>query len=247
MDELTTKLLLVSNISDNYLINDIYGVIGKNIIDSYYEKIIQLDANKIKLLFWHISRNISLHHILYNGKPYYELSNKWNSSNIKNRPEYDPDIKCNGYFECTASISTIRQRTTDTVEYMYSVEQQPNILENINTEFNEKEISENDKIFLENLIDIDYKKTLITGYKFIQFTNSRGINRDHRGSTHCRINLKFEKQVNINEYITLHDLVQIYYRTKSHKFDTWYELYCGCSVIKKKENFYVNLSHDHGS
>jgi len=215
-------------------------------MDNNYEKVIQLDANKINLLFWYINNNTDLHHILYNGKPYYELSNMWSSDEIVNRPDYDQDINCDGYFECNATIPTICQTKNDVVEYVYSIENTLDILENINGEFN-GELNETNRTFLENLVDIDYKKILITGYKIMMFTNSCGVNNDHRGSTHCRINLKFENKIRITEHITLHDLVQIYYRTKSHKFDKNYEMYCKCKVTKRKENYYINLIFDHGS
>ena len=219
-------------------------------MDNNYDKIIKLDKNNIGLLFWYINYGTELDHIIYNGMPYYELSNEWCSTDIEKRPDYDLDIECTGYDKCTAKVQKIAQEPNDTVEYIYSIDKSGVIIDDTIESFDEKNYEANydaNKQFLESLNNFDHKKILISGYNLMRITNSCGYNRDHRGSTHCRIDLKFEEKIDVNKDITLYDLVQIYYRTKSHKFDKNYEMFVGYRVIKRKDNFYVDLVHDHGS
>lgn len=219
-------------------------------MDNNYDKVIKLDKKNIGLLFCYINYATDLDHIVYNGMPYYELSNMWNCTKIEKRPEYDPDVECTGYDKCTSKIQKITQGPTDIVEYIYSVDTSEvsidSTIEKADEKNYDKKYDEYNQ-FLKSLNEFDHKKILISGYNLMRITNSCGYNRDHRGSTHCRIDLKFESKIDVNKDITFYDLVQIYYRTKSHKFDKNYEMFVNYKVMKRKDNFYVDLVHDHGS
>lgn len=86
----------------------------------------------------------------------------------------------------------------------------------------------------------NYKVTLI---------NKSGINYDHRGSNHTKIELDFHTswELKDNRYKTfVHGL----YRIKSHKFDRCYELFLyitNVEVDRENKTIKIVLKFDHGS
>lgn len=96
-----------------------------------------------------------------------------------------------------------------------------------------------------------FRKIYIRCSKRLVITNCNGINDDHRGSDHTRLILDFHPAVSIkpkHNRIRLADLTDACYRIKSHKFDYWYELYCGIKSHKTSSNtFMATVTYDHGS
>lgn len=87
-------------------------------------------------------------------------------------------------------------------------------------------------------------------YNSIRINNISGYNEDHRGSTHCKIAVPFEQNIIIKLPCTLYDFAVALYRIKSHKWDSWYEMY-GDATIRIPENDIevpvVHVEFDHGS
>ncbi len=83
----------------------------------------------------------------------------------------------------------------------------------------------------------------------LHLINSCGFNEDHRGSDHTMIKLDFHDDYELPDMCSLEEFANACYRLKSHKFDYWYELFCGCSVTRDEDNntVTITISFDHGS
>lgn len=81
------------------------------------------------------------------------------------------------------------------------------------------------------------KKLKIRGIKKINIKNESGINNDVRGVRDVDWKLHFWDNYTVeNENdITFHDLIFMAHKIKSHKFDTWYELYGDITFFKLKK------------
>lgn len=81
----------------------------------------------------------------------------------------------------------------------------------------------------------------------ITMTNDMGIHEDKRGNNYCRVLAIFLDEIEL-ENPTLKEFVNGIWTLKSHKFDKWYELYCGISDYENIDgNIKLNLDFDHGS
>lgn len=81
--------------------------------------------------------------------------------------------------------------------------------------------------------------------------NISGFNHDHRGSDHTRIELPFTDRIRLTPVdgkIKFLDLVQACFDIKSHKFDLWYELFCGIKKFRLEGGDGIaTIVFDHGS
>lgn len=80
--------------------------------------------------------------------------------------------------------------------------------------------------------------------------NKYGINPDTRGTRVLDWKLMFHPTFTITNPrdITLHDLIIAVYKTKSHKFENWYEAVIEVdNVVLKNGNLEFDLTVDHGS
>lgn len=83
----------------------------------------------------------------------------------------------------------------------------------------------------------------------ITLINISGTNEDHRGSDHVDIDLNLWDEIDLGGN-TLGDLATGFFCVKSHKFDNWYELYCGVKRIEWNEEtktLEISIWFDHGS
>lgn len=90
----------------------------------------------------------------------------------------------------------------------------------------------------------------IRGITDVFINNISGLNEDTRGTKYLDWRLHFweEYEVNNPEGITLHDLIIILYKIKSHKFEYWYELFtCVKEVLIEDGCIRADLEFDHGS
>lgn len=89
------------------------------------------------------------------------------------------------------------------------------------------------------LFEIEHEITLV---------NKSGFNDDHRGSDHTKIILDFNDDWTVkgNRFV---DFAEAVFRIKSHKFDSWYELFCDSHFETNLEGtkFAVMCDFDHGS
>eukprot|EP01084_Bolivina_argentea_P128342 226874_1 len=86
----------------------------------------------------------------------------------------------------------------------------------------------------------------------IKVVNPYGINSDYRGADHCEIYLHcFTEQIfEKTKPVSFGDLRLAFWRSKSHKFENWYELYGGASVRWDEQEakcLIINIFFDHGS
>jgi hypothetical protein len=89
---------------------------------------------------------------------------------------------------------------------------------------------------------------ILIGAKSFYFYNESGINHDTRGETKCEIELPFQNDLGFQRYISLTDIMDSFYRIKSHKFDKWYELYVRCELQDSgNDRYYLIFTFDHGS
>ncbi len=73
------------------------------------------------------------------------------------------------------------------------------------------------------------------------------FNEDHRGSDHLRILLDFPHQIELPSFFTLKDLAESVFRLKSHKFDTFYEMFTAMDLLQSDNCYIGDLCYDHGS
>ena len=85
----------------------------------------------------------------------------------------------------------------------------------------------------------------------MRMANKSGVNKDHRGSDHCRFDLPMERFRILSSPFSIAELVQATLRLKCNKFDFWFELYTGLSLVApargELEVAQVALEFDHGS
>lgn len=85
----------------------------------------------------------------------------------------------------------------------------------------------------------------------VHLVNPKGVNWDHRGANHTRLELDFFDELNLKRdkdgCIAYSKLACALYKLKSHKFDNWYEMYIGTETLVKNGNLYAKVDFDHGS
>jgi hypothetical protein len=84
--------------------------------------------------------------------------------------------------------------------------------------------------------------------KPVLLVNVSGVNPDHRGAdTEEGASLPFHEKFSMPKHFTLGQLADAFYRIKSHKFDSWYELFTHVNVLCSRDRIQINVSFDHGS
>lgn len=253
-----SQLVLLNPALSNELPQEIIHII-KNLFSRLHGIGINIyDKNTIKTLFRYAYNAMEFSHVIFNGLPYYESTNKWYSErghalkglpgyeipNIHNeftkRPDYDPDVQCAKYGRCEISDATLIYPTPDdSLEYV--VEKKVN-------DFTDSYFEKRNKELLNQIHISDLNKIFLVGYKKIFLTNNMGWNCDHRGSNHCKIFLKQDCNIEIHGIITMKMFVDACYKLKSHKWDNWYELFCGSKHIRFDDgNIIAVVDFDHGS
>ena len=241
------------------LVVEVNNLIKKNLLDVIYKLVLNLrDPDMLQFLFDYINYNTILSHVTLNGLPYYERTNMWDNITIEKRPEHDPDVECNRYQNYCDAKPTIKVKENDDLQYIveYIID-----CDDMLEKYEENIKCDNfPRLYHEISDNYSASNILLIGYNEITITNECGINEDHRGSTHCAVDLKYECNVEFKDLITLHDLVTTFYRIKSHKFNKGYEMYCAVksgffnihSKNKKtssteKYRLVCNVDFDHGS
>lgn len=258
------NILYISCILNKYLLSDLNKrILGKifnkyqNILLHVYEKDkyyavnntpkfgINLRSNKdfIPILVKCISEYFHFDYVIYNNQPYYERCNNWQTTCKKYRPSYDSYIECNGYSEECEAPPNIFPTCGDDVKYVLKCE-----LIDVNELRDYFDINNKIKHVIDNMNKINNPDNVFfAGYDTITFYNPCGINRDHRGSNHCKIDLQFYNVYTIEQPITLHKLAFGLFRIKSHKWDKWYELYSECTFREINNTLFIRANFDHGS
>lgn len=121
--------------------------------------------------------------------------------------------------------------------------------------FEEKHID-----FILKIDELLKKSKNIIFYNFVHFElsnserNGSGVYSELRGIYKLDWKLHYwsNYQVINTNSITLNDIMTTCFKIKSHKFDNWYELYCGIQDVscKKQDRYYsfkASVDFDHGS
>lgn len=90
----------------------------------------------------------------------------------------------------------------------------------------------------------------LKGIRSLTINNYHGVNKDNRGTRGLDWVLKYHRTFSIirSSSITLHDLIIACYKTKSHKFETWYEFVDGPKDVTIRDGALVfDLDVSHGS
>lgn len=185
------------------------------------------------IIHW-ILNNTEFVGVQQNGVTYKELSNAWSKAT---NTEENNTHECTGYFECNANIQHIECDPHAKWLWNYSL--------NSNYQYDKDSgivYPESKQVW--SCLNTHLNEIFIFGT--ITLINKDGVNPDHRGSDHCLISLPFDKElVLINP--TFDQFVIALYRLKSHKFDTWYELYIKSIVTAQANGYECELTYDHGS
>ncbi len=163
---------------------------------------------------------------------YYNRNNMW-YANSKETGE------CNGYSKCD-----FKDYETTKSPIFYKFKHEPGKISYM------VEKLDFDDDLLQNLQSRFFELHLETKKKII-IMNRAGINDDHRGSDHTKIKLPFHTKIiltPVDEKIPFEDFIRACFDIKSHKFDLWYELYCGINVVDKfDDSILIQVKFDHGS
>ncbi len=159
---------------------------------------------------------------------------------------------CSEYEECAKKKYNRNIAQLSEIKYVYSGKFN---WDDVNAKYildslNEKNMIDEDIIQI--ITNIDKSNLKPSEIKFITpcdivFINIRGFNKDHRGQDHTLIKLPFLQEINLKNEFTLENLIDCNYHLKSHKFDYWYELYCGTHCESDTNYINVFLNFDHGS
>lgn len=183
------------------------------------------------------------------------------------------DHKCDGYRECDNNRYCKKNVESNEIEYVYSGTF--NLYELYDEDYDDYDDyddndfdSEDEEIYNskdKQLLKITNKKPneiisqisklnlfqtneiKFISNKNIKIINRNGFNKDHRGSDHTLLKLPFVSEVDLGKEFTLYDLLVSNSNLKSHKFENWYELYCGTDSIQTNNSIIVRLNFDHGS
>lgn len=207
----------------------------------------------IKILFNHIARYIyavtNIRFVQYKSKLYFHMANTWNGglppdvTKEETKLLAHKDVCCDGYWEDECEFKPMIKPNTQFLEYIYNYdacesdkyicddELHPSITNPL------KKIHE--FVFDSDPNTSDYNKTIATQVSNIVFLMSKPVciintskfNTDHRGSDHIPLKLPFESNVKLGQTFTFKELIDSMYRIKSHKFDSWYELFGGVDEV----------------
>jgi hypothetical protein len=218
---------------------------------------------------------VQIKSVSFDNKTYYENGSECNNKPVKTRDTYDPYIYClRDGDNCKFSDhdeKIIQDFKVNSPSYKYGL-----IYPEVRKRFKKEEIVtynmviENDvkKHFdidqlhdeyedlkllpipnFDNIVDIDFQDLDIVSFKkYLQLTNKRGVNKDHRGSNHCHLELTFYNTYILGQSFTFHDFAEAFYKVKSHKFTNWYESVCGYEMISLSDDkLECQLAICHGS
>lgn len=209
-------------------------------------------------LFNIINRSFDILYFTYKDKHYFNCSNQWYDGKdiIKQMKELNikpshRDCNCDGYFECD-NPSKYCKKKVEPYEITYTFSGYFKLDEDKeDEEYKGEDLKnwKNIKNFFQKITNLGLKPEEI---KFctkerIKFVNNDGFNHGHRGSDHTKIKLPFLSEVELDKEFSLYELILTNTNLKSHKFDKWYELYCGAKCKKINNKIIVNLDFDHGS
>ena len=207
------------------------------------------DPNLLNDLVSYINHCCEVTSVSYRKRTYLNRSSTWYTRKCKGE-HYDPDIECTGYDGCEYGVedcdeipASARFIVSDPQNIKYNLAWDTTSFEEFaeTNEWSEESVSKFIKIS-----EIDPKHVKLN-FGRLDLSNSCGFNRDHRGSDHTRIVLDFAETQVLQDGCTLHDYATAFHRLRSHKFDSWYEMFCGAEISKTDAGYAIDLGFGHGS
>lgn len=180
-----------------------------------------------------VLENCRIGYVEHQGCKYFNRQNQWNDC------EQDCNDKnsCLGYWDCEF-LKRIKPK--DDISYFLRMDVE--LVDTIEDKQENKRMAN-----LINRFGWDtplFESSLST----ITLVNSSGFNDDHRGSDHTKLILDFNNEWTVkgNRFV---DFAEAVFRIKSHKFDTWYEMFCESHSESNLtgDKFVVMCEFDHGS
>lgn len=153
------------------------------------------------------------------------------------------DHICKGYFDCDSKRYCKKNVKPEEIEYVFK----GSFYLNHEDEDIEADGIEDNLIIQIRDLNLKPNEIKFISEKNIIIINKHGFNDGHRGSDHTLLKLPFLNGVNLGKEFTLNDLLIANSNLKSHKFDNWYELYCGAKCEETTNSIFVSLKFDHGS
>ncbi len=220
----------------------------------------------IKILFdclaRYIYKLINIRFVEYKSKLYFQMSTNWHDGLPENITSEETkllaheDSSCGGYwdYECKFACEPMCKKKSLEFKYIYNYDEC-----GANEYFDQEEdlhvsvIAPLKKIheFIfdsKSTPEIQISRIVFLMKKPLTITNTSGFNFDHRGSDHIPIDLPFEPSIKLEDKFSFKELVDSMYRIKSHKFDYWYELFCGVNkVTSNTQSIKIYVNFDHGS
>jgi hypothetical protein len=179
-----------------------------------------------------IYNSTDIEYVTIDDNMYYNYDNTWSGDN--------DDYECDGYMSGhddtfqTAKDAFEQPKGKQELHFKYI-----NPSDNHECECKEQCLEVIHKIYNGRDDKIFYHGKII-------FINESGWNDDHRGSDHTLIDCDYDASPTLVDP-TFSDIMNALYVLKSHKWDTWYELFCEAKVIDTIDGIKIMLGFDHGS
>lgn len=201
----------------------------------------------------YIYESFVIDHFEYQGEKYYEIENLWGGEKGTQNNHFDHFV-CDGYDKCNIMCQKcieIKNTEDDEVvcqcfEHIPVQGDVKYVLKHVKNESLDDDDPMTDFYdFLDkngrNIQVVRRKDKLC--YDHITVFNPSGENVDHRGSTHCALQVDMEYEIELDLPCSLMKFAEVLFRLKSHKWDKWYEMYTDAVI---EENT-LHVSFDHGS
>jgi hypothetical protein len=185
------------------------------------KRTVQLSETSLNTLIDWATKYVELHYVTYEGLAYYQRTHDLHGS-FGERPVHDPDVVC-------------RRRS-----YSPVCDAPPEIIPNGPIEYHFSKFKRLKSIFgtVNNILTHP-------SCNMLQLNNVTGFCHVHHGADHCRVQLDYRSSITINLPCLLSDLVDAFYRIKSHKWDHLVEKFEELTVRVVGNCLVADLSFDH--
>ena len=179
----------------------------------------------------------------HNGTMYNELPNIWGSSDsdgVDKKYCCESDHSFAEYYEnAECAMDSLERVTADFSDMQFRWNW------GVDSDLDDYEV-ENEEAIITYLESLPDKEDQMVMDSIVTMRNDMGANSDHRGSDHCLLVLPFTTRTQMKSP-TLREFISHLYLLKSHKFDSWYEMYCNLTAKELEYTCEIDLHFDHGS
>lgn len=213
-------------------------------------KYLEIDLSKVNLkkflqtLLRYVSFATGFHTVTYKNITYKEVENVYVSNN---------DFEENDQLHISEDVYTPTIYPHNDNAVIYNLSYDNSAMSN----YDEDDMPESIDEINRYIQKYGFKSVKFINFSSIFFINKRGVNHDYRGSNFCKLYLSFYSvfELKNEDSVTFYDIANAFYRIKSHKWDSHYEMYIDCEVFvtnliendKTTSNIVVIMDYDHGS